>query len=560
MAVEIPVKRSRRTSTRRRHGPLAWIYAWAIGSSLPMIPYATPLWSGALADTPYAYLVWIPVFAFIWAGWQLQRALSYNDDAELNGIMGIPMLLVAGSLLVAGITVWQYYFVGQSVGLLIWPLWALGLAWLVFGVGVTKYLIRPLMYLWLSWPPLYSTIVSFTNPILENFANRFVAELAHKFSWLVISSPVGTYRVLYHRQSVTVYVTSVCSGADSLLAVAILLPIVLVTFMGPLWKKSMSILLAACLALLANWLRLAVIIFSIHMLGPNFSLGVLHPVLGILLFMAMVAAVVKFSHWLGLENRKFKKGQMIRTPGRIRVSMSILSVGALTVLLWPLYQGGPGTDHAPIPVTSNALPKLMPKVVGWTVSPIGNYDAASILGPGAVSTAVTYRSIYGDQALSEWWWTYQPISLQGYTEHNCLLFHGAQIIDQRPLAIASGINATVYTVLLAPAAIGSPRNLYLDTVYSFSVRYHGRVAFIRSETATPVAYFIHPSNPLVAQMPTALNELLATPGSPLQTAGLLSPDQTIHLENYFSLVHGMARSIFIAPKGSAPVSSKALNA
>ena len=559
MAVEIPVEQSRRTGTRRRNGSLAWIYAWAIGSTLPLIPYATPLWSGALADTPYAYLVWIPVFAFTWAGWQLRRALSYNDDAELNGIMGIPMLLLAGSLLVAGISIWQYYFVGQSAGLLIWPLWALGLAWLVFGVGVTKYLIRPLAYLWLCWPPLYSSIVSITNPVLEDFANRFVTDLAHKFSWLAASSPVGVYLVMFHRQSVTVYVTSVCSGADSLLAVVILLPIVLVTFTGSLWKKSLSILFAAFLALLANWLRLAVIIFSIHVLGPNFSLGILHPVLGILLFIAMVASVVKFSHWLGLENRKFKKGQTIRTPGRVRVSMSILSVSALTVLLWPLYQGAPGTDHTPIPVASNVLPKLMPKVLGWSVNPIGNYDAASILGPGAVSTAVTYRSIYGDQVLSEWWWTYQPISLQGYTEHDCLLFHGAQIIDQRPLSIAPGITATVYTVLLAPAAIGSPRNLYLDTVYTYSVRYHGRVAFIRSETATPVAYFIHSSNPLVAAMPSALSMLLADRGSPPQTVGLLNTDQTIHLENYFSLVHGMARHIFRAPK-AAPAPSKALNA
>ena len=163
-------------SVRRLRSPqsLVWIYFWAIGGMLPMVPYASPLWKSALADSPYAYLIWIPAFAFIWGGWSLRRALTYNDDAELNGLMGVPMLLIVGTLLVMGMTKWQFSFVAQSAGLLLWPLWALGLAWLMFGVGVTPYLLRPMAYLLLSWPPLYELVVNRTNPILENLANRAV--------------------------------------------------------------------------------------------------------------------------------------------------------------------------------------------------------------------------------------------------------------------------------------------------------------------------------------------------------------------------------------------------
>ena len=152
MSVQVPLTRTRRgRKSSSKITSLLWIYAWILTSSIPLIPYATPLWSGALADTPYAYLVWVPVFAFTWAGWTLRRTLQYNDDAELNSIIGIPMLIFCSILLITGMTQWQYYFVGQSIGLLIWPFWSLGLAWMMFGVGVTRYLYRPLSYLILTW-------------------------------------------------------------------------------------------------------------------------------------------------------------------------------------------------------------------------------------------------------------------------------------------------------------------------------------------------------------------------------------------------------------------------
>lgn len=546
MPVGVSISRSLTAKQRKsRSTSLFWIYAWAIASAVPVIPYATPLWSGALADTPFAYLVWIPVFAFTWAGWTLQRALAYNDDAELNGIIGFPVLLFSAALLVGGMTTWHYYFVGQSMGLLIWPLWAMGLAWLMFGVGVTKYLIRPLAYLWLTWPPLYTDIVNITNPILLGFANRLVTAMEHSFAWLHAGTSIGTYVIDYGMQTITVYVTSVCSGADSLLAVVILFPIILVSFTGSIIRKLVSLALAVLLALAANWLRLAILILSIHFVGPKFSLGVLHPVLGIILFMIMVAIVVRFSHLIGLKNRYFKKGTALRKPGTVRFSISVVFTAVLTILLLPLYYTSLGTDRAPVTISTNHLSALIPTLPGWGRRLIGRYDASTLLGPGAKSTAYSYTSIFGDPVIEEWWWTYQPISLAGYPEHNCLLFHGSQIVDERNLRITSNLSATVYTVLLPPQQIGGSQALFIDTVYTFAAKYHDKVAYIRSETATPVALKVTAQSQIVKDLPSVMPSFLRQ-SRPFSNLAIypLTQITTAHIENYFTFIRQNAQKIF----------------
>ncbi len=544
MSIDLSLSRSMRTQkARQKSTSLFWIYSWALASSIPLLPYTTPLWSGALADTPFAYLVWIPVFAFTWAGWTLRRALSYNDDPELNGIMGLPLLALTASLLIAGMTTWQYYFVGQSVGLLVWPFWALGLAWLMFGVGVTRHVIRPLAYLLLTWPPLYNDIINVTNPILLEFANRFVGILSQHFSWLLVVTASGTYVIRYGIHAITVYVTSVCSGADSLLAVVILFPIILVSFTGSLLKKAVAIIVAVILALIANWLRLAILIFSIHSIGPTFSLNILHPMLGILLFVAMVFILVNFCKWMGLDNKRFQKGMYLRKPGMIRFCASVFMSLLVTISLMPLYQTSLGTTGTPLVVKTDLLSSLMPQLRGWTRTLVGQYDASSLLGAGAKSTAYAYTSIFGDYALTEWWWTYQPIALAGYSEHNCLLFHGSQIISKQTMSIRNGISATVFGVLLPPKQVSGPQNLFIDTVYTFTAKYRGRNAYIRSEIATPVALNVIQQSSLVRALPSMLKQLIADTYIKGSSLAPLPLDATIHVENYFTFVHQISDQV-----------------
>ena len=204
-----PISRRRNSRSARRFQPASlWTVVWILGSVIPVIPYAVPLWNHALADTPYAYLIWIPVFAFLWAGYNLLQMPNYKDDSELNGILGTLLTGLSGALLVAGMTRWSQAFVGNDAGLLIWPLWALGLAWLMFGVGTTGRLIRPLSYMMLAWPPIYTAIVNATNPVLYALSNYVVKVASHWVAWLRPIPPDGSYLVSYHGTWVQVAVST----------------------------------------------------------------------------------------------------------------------------------------------------------------------------------------------------------------------------------------------------------------------------------------------------------------------------------------------------------------
>lgn len=530
---------SRRSSRHDRSH--LWIMLWLIGSILPLVPYTFPLWIAAFSDNPYAYLIWIPIFSFVWASLSIWRTKALNSDAELSTMMGLVALGVAGTLLVVGRTKWQLIFVSHSAGLLVWPLWSLGLAWVLFGVGTTAVLWRPLLYLALAWPPLYSSLVSMTNPVLDAMANGTVRWLSSIFRWLTPGSPVGTYLVTFGHTSVTVYVSSVCSGADSLLAMLILFPIIMVSFSGSIGRKLWLTLMSILLALAANLLRLLLIIVTLHQFGSRFALGILHPVLGVLLFTGMVLFTFWIAHKLGLKNRALPSVGKIGRPSLLRLSVAGGTVSLLTLLLLPLYYPAAGSVRKPVVVATSTLANLMPAMPGWHQQLVGNYDASSILGPGAKSTAVTYTTFQGDYALAEMWWTYHPLMLQGYGEQNCLLFHGASLLDTRTIKLSNAVEATVYTVLLPAKQVGGTRDVFTDTVYEYNVNYHQQNAYIRMEIAAPVLLNVKQNSNLDKQISLLIEDLLSPSYHPGQSVPPADANRTVYLHNYFMFVNQFTR-------------------
>jgi exosortase len=256
----------------------------------PLAAYAAPLWQDILADTPIAYLMWIPLLAIIWGAQELQRSEVDPGDAELDAILGVSLLLVTGAALVIGPARWPYFFVMDNGGLLLWPLWLLGMSWLLFGISVTPRLLSPAAYLLLAWPPLLSAVASLTQSVLVRIAIGAVTDLSRFLPWLQTQGQ-GTFLVAHGSTLVPVLVSNACSGADSAVGAAILLPVLLARLRGALWRKMLLVLAAIVGAVVLNVLRLAAIIAAIHYLGAAFALGVVHPSLGFVLF-AFLAAIL----------------------------------------------------------------------------------------------------------------------------------------------------------------------------------------------------------------------------------------------------------------------------
>jgi exosortase/archaeosortase family protein len=322
----------------------SWLVTWAVLVLLPLGAYAQPLIQWALSDNPLAYLVWIPVIAMVWAVDNLRRVPSYPDDAELNSIMGGALAVTVGFALIAGPHLWPYVFTSDQLAFLLWPLWALALAWLWFGVATTKALIAPLAYLLLAWPPVLSVVVAHTQGPLLRVDQAFLGFVARGTGgWLAITGP-DIVRVLHAGHGVLLAVATACSGTDSLLGALIVLPFVLSRAVGPFGRKVVLVVLTGVASLVLNLVRMAGLLVALHLWGEPLALGVLHPLLGPLLFAALAFGVVRIAdRWSLVPVEPPPSDDVVALPSPGRTVSGLLLACALGAGLLPALTapGGP---------------------------------------------------------------------------------------------------------------------------------------------------------------------------------------------------------------------------
>jgi exosortase len=308
--------------------PNGWILMWVVCSILPLIPFTIPLLKDTVGNTPLAYLTWIPIMAFFWGGWNLYRIPFSQNVSKISTLASLSMLLGASLLLVIERE--------QDWVLLFWPVWSIGLVWLIFGFGAAKVVLRPMVYLLLVCPPIYLKIVGTVSPTLEKIAMTIVRSYSDSVSWLKLDVIPGGVGVKTSTQWVLVHITTACSGADSILAIIILFPVMLVVFKASLIRKMILVIAGSLLAVVANIARILIIITALHFYGISFALNILHPVLGAILFFLMIALLLAFCSRQFLLNRDTAK-VMLQGPSKWRFTFVIVFVVVLTALLSPLY-------------------------------------------------------------------------------------------------------------------------------------------------------------------------------------------------------------------------------
>jgi exosortase/archaeosortase family protein len=462
-------------------GRLGW---WAAVALVPMAAYALPLWRNALADTPIAYLVWIPLLAALWAVWNMATvAEPYPDDKELNVLLGGAAALLVGTVLAFGPERWPATLVYEQVGILLWPLWALALAWLLFGLGVTRRLLAPLAYWLLAWPPVFGAVADRTQSVLVTWAVAALRVLARWAPWIRPGGADGMFWVAHAGHWAAVVVGQACSGADSLLGAAILLPLVLTLWRGPGRSSAVLATFALAGAVGLNWFRLIVLVAALHIAGPGFTFGMLHPVLGFLLFALLGGVLAAVAPRLGLSVRPGPRIPALALPGRRRLALASGLGSALFLALWPLFRLPPGNAGNPVPVASDRLDALLPALADFSRTTVYRADESAVLGPDSTTVAEVYRAATGAQALVEVWSTPNAATLASYGFRDCLLYHGDTVLAQTSFVLPSGLVATAYAVGLAPGRVGGPRPEYVDVEWNSAVKTPAGVRYLRWSVA-----------------------------------------------------------------------------
>lgn len=465
--------------------PWGSLAIWAILAIAPLAAYAQTLWQNALADTPIAYLVWIPILAVAWGAWNLAAiADAYVDDSEVNLLVGGFLVVVAGFLMAVGSQRWPILFVYDHGGLLVWPLWAMGLAWLLFGIGVTRRLLAPLAYLWLAWPPIFRPIVNLTQAVLTHWAVAILTVSSHLFSWIRPAMPVGNFYVEHGGRWVGIVIAQACSGADSLLGAAILLPLLLTLFRGNGWARAVLVLSALLGALVINWVRLVLLVGSVHWLGGGFTFGVLHPVLGFVLFTALAFFLMWLAWGLGLRAGALPGRPALKVGGVGKFLTAAVVSALLFIALLPLFRLPVGSLSNPMPVSTANTFAMLPPMAGFHSVLAYHYNESSVLGAGAYTVARLYANNYGAGVTVEVWNTPDHNKLLSYGFDNCLIYHGNDILSRQSFAMSNGLPVTLYAVSLPPRYLGGARLTYLDLEWQTAVSTPAGVRYLRWSVAS----------------------------------------------------------------------------
>lgn len=266
-----------------------------VAATLPFLWFAGRLVRDSLSDVPEAYLVWVPLVAYFWIGWELRHRVLAKSPASVRDGLPTMAIVVAMGLILAVLLAGHEPGRFASWPLLLWPTWLGVVVWVLYGPTAVQHLRAPLLYLYLVWAPFYIWIIHQINPALEHSAYRAFDAAARYTPWLRPDSHYrGAYLILHAGRWLAVSITAACSGSDSILALLVVFPVTLLIFDMSRIQKMGLILVGCVLAYVGNLLRIAAIFGAAHAWGRYWAFAIIHPLLGPLLFTALVLGLLVY--------------------------------------------------------------------------------------------------------------------------------------------------------------------------------------------------------------------------------------------------------------------------
>lgn len=415
-------------------------------SVVPLGPYTIPLFQGSLSDSPRAFLVWIPILAFGWAVWNLVSGGKTTNVQFHQRILGVPLALIAGFFLCIGRFLWPSFFLGGDIGLLIWPLWAIALLWVLFGMQSVLIVSWPMLYLVFVWPPIYNEILSVVNPTLQHIAMIAFTWMGQFAPWMYPVPHSHIVDVLWGTNQLThVVITKACSGSDSILALLILFPVTLVMFSIKIRTKILLIVAGTLLAFIANLLRLAIIFLALHQFGFWFAFKVLHPILGTVFFLAVASGLLVIGTRKQMLETIQKEKRQFTSVKWSRTFVFLLSIFVLLALS-PMYFWHTGSILRPRPISNLDLRRIVPSIYGYQL---------------AYSNSPTHSEVLENRVYVKY------VSQSGKSPLRIILFRGNRNVNRsdmfRPVLKRGDVILSRQTVIIQTGISGIMYRIYRKT-------------------------------------------------------------------------------------------------
>jgi len=438
--------------TMRADSVADWIagHYWTVGVAFVVALMAaywftlTSFLDNLRLDTPLAYLPMLPLFAMGTAWLTARRAASRSEPdsgRELDPWLAAPLLLVALLLITVVPLFWSTLYWIDRLDVLSLAMFVTGGVTLLYGVGWTWRLRAPLLLLFLMWPALY---VHALPQVLEAASETTNTALG----WLVANLPLGVRRgsdpslLLINTGGpapLLVSVGSACSGANSVLGFALVGGVTSTMLVGSLVRKLAWLMVGLALAFVANVIRLVSILLLSSAGQPTLALGAYHEVIGLVLFVAVIAvglALLPLFHLrTGVERDppsanpptprpELPSGRRLLTKApTIFVLAVMLTVTAAADRSLAAYASWMSTDGiaSAQPFGADTLPR------GWELHHVANYPWG-VQYFGAGSSFNRFVLVADEQTVvADVVSTTDAARLSAYNLQSCFLFHNDQV-------------------------------------------------------------------------------------------------------------------------------------
>jgi exosortase/archaeosortase family protein len=260
-----------------------------------------------LADlnSPLAYVSLVPIVALILAGVNSRPSQPEPaiHDRQTDYIVGLPLMVGAlcanmflPSKLSAMFWVWR-------IDLLTLPFFVAGAVAVIFGVRVLWRQKVAVAFLLLAWPYPYTSVLL---GVLNAFTTATLFAITKILHVIHVATPVGSsdnavFTIVHNGHSFQLSVISACSGVNSVVGFLLIGAAFAAIIRGPWTRKLLWLAGGMLLLWVFNLARLTLVFWAGKEYGEHFAIGVLHPYIGLVLFVLGIAIMIVCIRPMGLR-------------------------------------------------------------------------------------------------------------------------------------------------------------------------------------------------------------------------------------------------------------------
>lgn len=481
----------------RRHWPLLALIAIGFG---PFVPSILETRDVLLSDNAVGFVpLMIPAAVAVFWLRAHRSDPPERRDVLLDAFFALPLLGLALFILLVIPGQLSWYFWLHRNDLLAMSLAVAGVAVVVMGYQQVLRTWPAWVLLFFAWPwPAVRLQAELTDPFVTATAwvsARVVGFLRLPYEQDPVFSDVFTSTHLARDENFVLVVAQTCSGTATFIGFALFGLTIALLVRGSILRRVRWLAIGGALALLANFVRVAVLFIVASEVGLDTAIDTVHPLLGLALFGLLLFGMLLLLGPLGLSLDLGRAGRHTAwepRPGGGRplvamwgaavaaaVALGVASIGVLDEMAFL----GDGSGAPTVDVADTRA--ILPEVPGWELEHIEQVSWTDLFGRRSRGDLFAYSYPGGPSIVVQSIIADERGTLDRYRPEQCTVFHGEEVDGVRYVALPYATTGVLFH--------DSFRDVAGSTLYwQFPVRVDGELRHARVSLLLDVAQPVKP--------------------------------------------------------------------